>query len=69
LQFSRKFGLVFFVELQVFLKTCGLLAFGLVLIEICLFFADFCFTDCLFFKFYGNFVFEFTAESILGVLL
>ena len=42
----------FFVELRFFLKTCGLLVFGLVLIEICLFFADFCFADCLFFKFY-----------------
>jgi len=46
LWFSREFGLVFF-EVAGFLKTCGLLVFGLVLTEICLFFglvfADFCF--------------------------
>ena len=45
----------FFVKLRFFLKTCGLLVFGLVLIEICFFFADFCFADCFFFKFYGTF--------------
>ena len=33
---------LFFVDLRVFLKACGLLVFGLVLIEICLFFADIC---------------------------
>jgi len=38
LQFSREFGLALFVELRIFLKTCGLLVFGLVLTEICLFF-------------------------------
>jgi len=36
LRFSREFGLVF-LKLRVFFKTCGLLVFGLVLIEICLF--------------------------------
>jgi len=45
--FPANLGL-FFLELRVFLKTCGLLAFGLVLIEIFLFFADFCFADCFF---------------------
>ena len=34
--FPAKSGLCF-VELRVFLKTCGLLVFGLVVIEICLF--------------------------------
>jgi len=34
---SREFGLVF-CGIAVFLMTCGLLVFGLVLIEICLFF-------------------------------
>jgi len=43
--FSRSWA-CFSVELRVFLKTCGLLVFGLVLIEICLFFAEFCYTDC-----------------------
>jgi len=51
------------------LKTCGLLVFGLVLTEICLFFADFCFCDCFFFKFYGNFIFQFAPKGILGVFL
>ena len=36
------------MELRVFLKTCGLLVFGLVFIEICLFVADFSFADCFF---------------------
>ena len=49
----------FFVELRFFLKTCGLLVFGLVLIENCCFFglvfADFCFADCFFFKCDGTF--------------
>jgi len=61
------------VELRVFLKTCGLLVFGLVLTEICLFlgffFADFCFSDYFFFKLYGNFVFQFASKGILGMLL
>ena len=35
--FSRSWA-CFSVELRVFLKTCGLLVFGLVLIEVCLFF-------------------------------
>ena len=65
----------FFVQLRVFLKTCGWLVFGLVLTEIystCflgLFFADFCFSDCFFFKFYGNFMFQFAHKGILGVFL
>jgi len=46
---------LFFCGIAFFLKTCGLLVFGLVLIEICLFFADFCYVDCLFFKLYGIF--------------
>ena len=57
------------MKFLVFLKTCGLLVFGLVLIEICLFFADFCFVDCFFLKFYGIFHFEFAAKGILGVFL
>jgi len=48
----------FFCGIAVFLKTCGLLAFGLVLIELCLFFgpffADFSFADCFFSKFDGT---------------
>jgi len=59
----------FFVELRVFLKTCGWLAFGLVLTEICLFFEDFCFSDCFFFKFSRNFMFQFAHKGILGVFL
>jgi len=55
--FPANLGL-FFVELRVFLKTCGLLVFGLVLVEICLFFGlVFCrfqFCRLLFFKFYGT---------------
>ena len=42
------------MELRVFLKTCVLLVFGIVLIEICflfgLCFSDFCCVDCLFFQ-------------------
>ena len=53
LRFSRKFRLVFFVE--VFLKTCGLL----VLIEICLFFGlvfcRFLFCGLLFFQILWHF--------------
>jgi len=53
----------FFVDLRVFLKTCWLLVFGLILTEICLFFglvfSDFCFSDCFFFKCDGNFLFQF----------
>jgi len=49
----------FFCGVAVFLKTCGLLVFGLVLIEICLFFKlavyRFLFCGLLFFKFYGTF--------------
>ena len=57
----------FFVELRVFLKTCGLVVFRLVLTEICWFFADFCFSDCFFFNFYGNFLIQFVPKGILGV--
>jgi len=59
----------FFVELRVFLKTCGLLVFGLVLIENCLFFADFCFADCFFSNFLALLLFQCTAKGILGVFL
>ena len=41
LRFYREFGLVFFVELRVFLKACGLLLFRHVSIDICLFFGLF----------------------------
>ena len=58
LRFSREFGLVF-CRVARFLKTYGLLVFGLVLIEICLFLelfsAGLCFADCFLFKFYGTF--------------
>jgi len=70
--FPTNLGL-FFCGVAGFLKTCGLLVFGLVLTEICLFFrvffADFCFSDCFFFNFYGNFLFQFAPKSILGVFL
>jgi len=52
-----------------FLKTCGLLVFGLVLIKICLFFADFSFAHCFLFKFYVTFVLQFIAKRNLGVFL
>ena len=70
--FPANLGL-FFVELRVFLKTCGLLVFGLVLIEIFLFFgfviADFCFKDCFFSNFMALLLFQFPANGILGVFL
>jgi len=69
LRFSRKFGLVFLWSCRFFLRTYGLLVFGLVLIEICLFFADFCFADCFFSNFMAILLFESTAKSILGVFL
>ena len=69
LRFSREFGLAFFVELQLFLNTCGLFAFGLVFIEICLFFCRFLFCRLLFFKCYGTFAVQFTAKGTLGVFL
>jgi len=51
--FPANLGL-FFCGVAFFFKTCGLLVFGLVLIEICLFFglvfADICFADCFFFQ-------------------
>ena len=65
LRFFREFGLVF-------LKTCGLLAFGLVLINICFFwacfFADFCTADC-FFSNLAILLFHFTAKRNLGLFL
>jgi len=60
LRSSREFGLVF-------LWNCGLLVFGLVLIEICLFFADFSFADCFFSNFMALLLVQFTANGILGV--
>jgi len=54
LRFFREFGLDF-LWICVFLKTCGLLVFGLVLIKICLFYADFCIADCFFIKLHGHF--------------
>ena len=64
LRFSREFGLVFFVELRFFLRLAGCLFqlkftrfFGL-------FVADFCFSDCFFFKFYGNFLFQFAPKGM-----
>jgi len=69
LLFSREFGLVFFVELRFFLKTCGLLVFGLILIEICLFFTDFSFADCFFSYFMALFLFQFTTKGMFGVFL
>jgi len=57
LRFTREFGLVF-CGVAGLLKTSGLFIFGLFLIEICLLgllFADFCFADCFFIKFYGTF--------------
>ena len=65
LQFSHVFGLVFFCGFAFFLKTCGLL----VLFKICLFFVDFCFADCFFFKFQGISALQFTAKQNLGVFL
>jgi len=58
---------LFFVEFRVFLSfwTCGLL----VLIEICLFFADFCFEDCFFSNFMALLLFQSTTEGMLGVFL
>jgi len=55
-RFSRKSGLVF-CGVVGFLKTCGLLGFGLVSIEICLLFGlvSYLFYGLLFFKFYGTF--------------
>ena len=73
LRFSRQFGLVFFVDLLVFLKTCGLLVFGLVFTEFCSFFGlvfcRFLFCGLLCFKFDGNFLFQFAPKGILGVFL
>ena len=57
------------MELRVFLKTGGLLVFGLVLSAICLLFAYFCFADCFFSNFMAFLLFQFTAKGILGVFL
>jgi len=71
---SCGFPACFFVELRIFSKACGLLVFGLALIEICLFFGFvFCrFLFCGLF-FFSNLMelllFQFTAKDILGVLL
>jgi len=68
LRFSREFGLIF-CGVAVLLKTCGLLVFGFVLVEICLFYADFCFADCFFANFMALLLFQYTAMGILGVFL
>ena len=63
---------LFFCGVAFFLKTCGLLVFGLVLTKFCLFFGLFlqiCFSDCFFFKFCGYFLFQFAPEGILGAFL
>jgi len=52
------------VELGFCLKTYGFLVFGLVLIEICLFFQDFCFVDCFFSNFMALLLLQFTAKGI-----
>jgi len=67
-------GLFFFAELRFFSKTCRLLIFGLVLIEICLFFGlVFLQISVVRIAFLSNFmallVFHFTAKGILGVFL
>ena len=68
LRFSNEFGLTF-CGVAGFLRTCGLLVFGLVLIEICLFFSDFCFADCVFSNFMALLLFQCSAKGILGVFL
>jgi len=54
--------------LQVLFKVCGLVVFGLVAIEICLFFgrvfADFRFADRFFSNFMALLLFQFTAKGI-----
>ena len=59
------------MELRVCLKTCGLLVFGLVLIEICLFFGlvfhGFLLRGLLFSYFMALLLFQFTDYGILGV--
>jgi len=62
--FPRIWGL-FFVDLNAFLKTCGLLGFA----ESCLFFADFVVRLCFFFKFYGTFAVSIYCKRNLGVSL
>jgi len=64
LRFSPNWGL-FFVDLNAFLKTCGLLGFA----ESCLFFADFVVRLCFFFKFYGTFAVSIYCKRNLGVSL
>jgi len=58
----------FSVELRFFLKTCKLLVFGLVSIEICLF-LGLCLPDFFFSSFMVLLQFQFTATGILGMFL
>jgi len=59
LRFSREFALVFLWSCGLFLKTCGLLVYGIILIEICLFFGlafcRFLFCRLLFFQILWHF--------------
>jgi len=72
LRFSREFELVILWSC-VFLKTCGLLVSGLVLIEICLFWACFLQISVLRIAFFSNFMallpFQFPAKGISSVFL
>jgi len=56
-----------------FLWTCGLLVFGLVLLEICLFFGlvvcRFLFCGLLFSNFMALLLFQYTVKGILGAFL
>ena len=68
LRFSRDFVL-FLWNCGFLLKTCGLLAFWAcfnwnLLVFLGLFFADFCFSDCFFFKFYGIFLIQFAPKNM-----
>jgi len=65
--FPANLGL-FFCGVAFFFKTCGLLLFGLVLIEICCFLGLF-FADCFFPNFLATLLFQFTAKGILGMFL
>jgi len=58
-----------FCGVPFFFKTCGLLVFGLVLIEICLFFADFSFADCFFHILWHFCCFNSLLNGILDVFL
>jgi len=57
---------LFFCGAAFFWKACGLLVFGLVVNEICLLFADFCYADCFFSKFMALLLFPFTAKGRSG---